>query len=197
MTIGSRRNAAVIGRGFALLATVVACMASPTTGPSTSATGETPATTTSAITTVPGLPSGTPATPSPLASPVERSLVLPGPNPGTTVPLRILDFSGALAEARKATQSEVESALMFPDTIAVVGLPGDERSLYARWTSSICEGETTVQIDAAIRSIEVQQPPRKECDAAGTYVDLVLRFDGLIAGDLVLAYVVEGPIATE
>ena len=86
---------------------------------------------------------------------------------------------------------------MFPDTIAVVGLPGDERSLYARWTSSICEGETTVQIDAAIRSIEVQQPPRKECDAAGTYVDLVFRFDRPVAGDLVVSDVVEGPIATE
>ena len=183
MKMCSPRSAAVIGCWFILMASIVACMESPTREPSPSAPGETPAPTNSATTTVPTSPSIASATPSAPASPVEHSLVLPGPNPGTAVPLRILDLSGALAEARQATQSEVDSALMFPDTIAIVGLPGDDRSLYARWTSSICEGETTVRVDAAIRTIEVEQPPREECDAAGTYVDLVLTFDREIDGD--------------
>jgi hypothetical protein len=121
-------------------------------------------------------------------------VVLPGPNPGTTVPLLILDLSQSLLEAREARQSEIRSALMYPDSIAVVGLPGDERSLYARWTSNICEGETTVRVDAPIRTIEVRQPPRQQCEAAGTFVDLVLTFDREVDGSLVHAHVVEGPI---
>jgi hypothetical protein len=134
---------------------------------------------------------GTGATASPSASAIEQVLVLPGPNPGSVVTVRIVDQSGSLSKARQATRSEIQRVAIIPDTIAVVGLPGDDRSLYARWTSSICEGETTVQIDAAIRSIEVQQPPRKQCDAVGTFVDLVLTFSTPIAGDLVTADLVE------
>jgi hypothetical protein len=132
------------------------------------------------------------ATPSPLAGPVERSRVFPGPNPGTKVHLRVLDLSGALLEARQALRSEFNGVLIIPDTIAVVGLPGDERSLYIRWTSSVCEGETTVRVDAAIRIIEVVQPPREECDAAGTFVDLVLTFDRPVNGALVQGILIEG-----
>jgi hypothetical protein len=113
--------------------------------------------------------------------------VFPGPNPGTAVSLRIVDHSGALSNARQATRAEIQALAMIPDTIGVVGLPGDDRSLYARWTSSICDGETTVRIDAAVRSIEVEQPPRKQCDAVGTFVDLVLSFSGPVDGRLVTA----------
>lgn len=176
---------------FVLLATVTACAKSgtptPAAAPGKSVIAASPTTSTATAAS----PTHVAAAPSPATTPIEQVLVFPGPNPGTAVSLRIVDGSGALLKARQATRGEIQRVAMIPDSIGVVGLPGDDRSVYARWTSSICEGETTVRIDADIRSIEVQQPPRQQCDAVGTFVDLVLTFSGPVDKNLVTADLLE------
>jgi predicted small lipoprotein YifL len=183
------RSLVVLGVPFALLATIAACGGSGTPTPSPSTSVVAPSQTTSTATAE--APTDVASEPSPPATPIEQVLVFPGPNPGTAVSLRIVDGSGTLLKARQATRGEIQRVAIIPDTIGVVGLPGDDRSLYARWSSNICEGETTVRIDAAIRSVEVRQPPRKHCDAVGTFVDLVLTFSGSADKDLVTADLLE------
>ena len=108
--------------------------------------------------------------------------------------VRVLDFSGALADVRLATRREMEQAPIIDAMIWVATLPDDPNSLLARWSSGLCDDEQIVRIAPDIASIEVEQPPRQPCDAVGMDTIVVFTFDRPVQGGTVGVRLMRAPL---
>jgi hypothetical protein len=122
--------------------------------------------------------SPTSARPSPTASTVE----VHGES-GTILELTLIDHSGLVLLARSATVDELRAhdTLLSTSTIAATNL--DESHLLLIWLGSSCDRVATLDVEADLVRIELDNGPRPPCDLVPNPRGLVLETPDTVRAD--------------
>jgi hypothetical protein len=78
--------------------------------------------------------------------------------------LTIRDRSGMTLSARSATQGELRAHDAELSTANIVARNLDDTHLLLIWVGSPCDQSATLDVDAGLRSMKLQNGPRPKCD---------------------------------
>lgn len=153
-----------------LIASLVACSTVQPSGPTP--TGGTPEpATSSAISSASANPSPSP-----------QSVDVKGEG-GTSLKLTLIDRSGAILLARSATVPELRAHDTLLSTASIAAINLDARRLLLIWLGSPCDQTATLDVDAGLAGMKLENGPRPSCDLVPDPRGLVLEMPGSVRAD--------------
>jgi hypothetical protein len=105
---------------------------------------------------------------------------------GTNLELTIIDRSGFAILARSATVDELraQDTLLSTSTISATNL--DARHVLLIWLGSACDRVGTLDVEAGLANMKLENGPRPPCDLTANPRGIVLETPGAVRADQIV-----------